>query len=395
MRTKVDKVNKKNGTAGGMIHKKTHAGDFWLLLLVMILLTFGIIMVFSASYYYSISKTGQPYSYLIKDVVWVIIGIFCMVFAATIPYNKYAKFAKPLMLLSLLLLGLVFTPLGVTRNLATRWVGVSLGSHEFTIMPGEIAKIAAIIFTAWYLSEKPQRIRTLKGILPLLGLAICYFAMIIKQPNLSTALTVVGIIMGIMFVAGISWRYIGIMPVLGTIGTAALIFIDKDGYRLKRVMSFKDPFQDKLGDGWQVVHSLFGLGSGGFLGLGLGKSIQKNLWLPEPQNDFIFAVIGEELGFIGSIMLIAVYMLLIWRGAYIAINARDMFSSLMASGITIMIGLQVIMNIAVVTSSMPCTGITLPFISYGGNALIMFMISTGILLNISRYTNKNASLNKE
>ena len=154
-------------------------------------------------------------------------------------------------------------------------------------------------------------------------------------------------------------------------------------------MSFKDPFQDKLGDGWQVVHSLFGLGSGGFLGLGLGKSIQKNLWLPEPQNDFIFAVIGEELGFIGSIMLIAVYMLLIWRGAYIAINARDMFSSLMASGITIMIGLQVIMNIAVVTSSMPCTGITLPFISYGGNALIMFMISTGILLNISRYTNKN------
>ena len=201
--------------------------------------------------------------------------------------------------------------------------------------------------------------------------------------------------MGIMFVAGISWRYIGIMAVLGTIGTAALIFIDKDGYRLKRVMSFKDPFQDKLGDGWQVVHSLFGLGSGGFLGLGLGKSIQKNLWLPEPQNDFIFAVIGEELGFIGSIMLIAVYMLLIWRGAYIAINARDMFSSLMASGITIMIGLQVIMNIAVVTSSMPCTGITLPFISYGGNALIMFMISTGILLNISRYTNKNASLNKE
>ena len=176
------------------------------------------------------------------------------------------------MLLSLLLLGLVFTPLGVTRNLATRWVGVSLGSHEFTIMPGEIAKIAAIIFTAWYLSEKPQRIRTLKGILPLLGLAICYFAMIIKQPNLSTALTVVGIIMGIMFVAGISWRYIGIMAVLGTIGTAALIFIDKDGYRLKRVMSFKDPFQDKLGDGWQVVHSLFGLGSGGFLGLGLGKS---------------------------------------------------------------------------------------------------------------------------
>ncbi len=390
MRKKSDRLRvEKNNMGGGTVRKKivAGAGDFWLVLLVLILLVFGVIMVFSASYYFSISKLGNPYSYLIKDIIWVILSIGIMAFMAVIPYKFYTRFAKPILAISLIFLAMVFTPLGVTRNLATRWIGIKMGTVELTLMPGEIAKLAAIIFTAWYLSENPQRIRSLKGIMPLLVLALAYFGMIIKQPNLSTALTVVGIIIGMMFVAGLSWVLLGGMFASGCAGIMALLLTDKDGYRWKRITSFSDPFQDKLGDGWQVVHSLYGLGSGGLFGLGLGKSIQKNLWLPEPQNDFIFAIIGEELGFIGSIILVMVYILLIWRGTYIAITAKDMFATLLAAGVTIMIGLQVVMNIAVVTSSMPCTGITLPFVSYGGNALLMFMAATGILLNVSRYIN--------
>ena len=165
-----------------------------------------------------------------------------------------------------------------------------------------------------------------------------------------------------------------------------MILTDEDGYRLKRLTSFLDPFQDPLGDGYQVIQSLLALGSGGLFGVGLGRSIQKTLYLPEPQNDFIFAIIGEELGYIGCLALIACYMILIWRGTHISLNAPDMFGTLLAAGITIMLALQVVLNIAVVTSSMPPTGITLPFISYGGNALMLFMGSMGILLNISRHS---------
>jgi len=182
------------------------------------------------------------------------------------------------------------------------------------------------------------------------------------------------------------WRYLFGLGTIGAAAMAILIFSDEDGYRLKRVTSFLDPFADPLDTGFQVVQSLLALGSGGFFGVGLGKSIQKNLYLPEPQNDFILAIIGEELGYFGILLLMLAYIVLIWRGFHIAINAKDMFGSLLASGITIMIALQVLMNVAVVTSSMPPTGVTLPFVSYGGNALWLFMGSVGILLNISRHS---------
>jgi cell division protein FtsW len=252
-----------------------------------------------------------------------------------------------------------------------------------------VAKIAAIIFVSWYLSRYPKIIRSFtKGVLPMLLLIIVYFVLIILQPNLSTAITISGIIVGIMFVAGLNLIYLFITIGLGTVGITGLILTDEGGYRLKRLTSFLDPFQDPLGDGYQVIQSLLALGSGGIFGVGLGKSIQKTLYLPEPQNDFIFAIIGEELGFVGVLILIACYIVLIWRGIHIAINAADMFGTLLASGITIMLAIQVILNIAVVTSSMPPTGITLPFISYGGNALMLFMGSAGILLNISRHAAK-------
>ncbi len=363
--------------------RKMKQGDFILTILVLGLVVFGVIMVFSASYYSSISETGDPYGYLKDDIKWAVFGAFVMLIAALVDYRVYSRLAPILLVASLILLVLLFTPLGVTRNYATRWIGVG----NFTIMPGEVAKICAIIFVAWFLSKDPKRIKSfLKGILPLLILCGLYFFLIIKQPNLSTAITICAIIVGMMFVAGLNILYLISVGILGAAGIFGMILIDKEGYWMKRITGFIDPFQDPLGSGWQVIQSLLALGSGGLFGVGLGKSIQKTLYLPEPQNDFIFSIIGEELGFIGCLILILCYIVLIWRGFHIALNAPDLFGTLLASGITIMLSVQVILNIAVVTSSMPPTGITLPFVSYGGNALLLFMGSFGILLNISRHS---------
>lgn len=359
------------------------SGDFLLTIIVLGLVVFGVIMVFSASYYSSISETGDPYSYLKDDLKWAIFGAFAMLLAATFDYHHYRKFAPALLAISFVLLGLLFTPLGVTRNNATRWIGVG----GFTLMPGEVAKICAIVFVAWYLSKDPTRIRSFfRGVVPLFVLSGAYFGLIILQPNLSTAITLVAIIVGMMFIAGLNIAYLVGIGGIGVVGILGLIFTDQEGYWMKRITSFVDPFQDPLGSGWQVIQSLLALGSGGLFGVGLGKSIQKTLYLPEPQNDFIFSIIGEELGFIGALLLIVCYVILIWRGSHIALNAPDLFGSLIAAGITIMLAVQVILNIAVVTSSMPPTGITLPFVSYGGNALMLFMGSFGILLNISRHS---------
>jgi cell division protein FtsW len=363
---------------------KMRSADFMMIMLTLMLVIFGIIMVFSASYYWSINQFGQPYHFLIRDLFWAVTGFGWMFAAMIIDYHVLAnkKIAVGAMIVSIILLALVLTPLGQNINGATRWIGVG----PITIMPGEVAKICSIIFVSWYLSEKPERVLSLtRGVIPMLLLGGAYAGLIMMQPNMSTAITVLFIIMMIMFVAGMKYKHLIFLFGLGGAAMCALIFTDEDGYRLKRVTSFLDPFKDALGDGYQVVQSLLALGSGGLAGLGLGKSIQKNLYLPEPQNDFILAIIGEELGYIAIILLLIVYMFMIWGGIRIAMNAPDRFGMLLASGVTAMIGIQVLLNVAVVTSSMPATGVTLPFISYGGNALWMFMFSMGILLNVSRH----------
>ncbi|NCA93164.1 putative lipid II flippase FtsW [bacterium] len=361
---------------------KIKTGDFVLTILVIGLVIFGIIMVFSASYYSSISKTGDPYKYLKDDIVWALLGGLLMIFCSRLDYRVYYKLAPHIFIASIVLLGLLFTPLGLNRGGATRWLGVE--GFGFTLMPGEVAKICAIIFVSWYLSKDPTRVHSFKrGVVPMLGVAGLYFILIFKQPNLSTALTICMIIVGLIFVAGIHWAYVVGTGAAGVLGVIFLILTDKDGYQMKRLTNFRDPFQDEMGEGWQVVQSLLALGSGGLFGVGLGKSIQKTLYLPEPQNDFILSIIGEELGFVGCMVLIICYVVLIWRCCHIALSAGDMFGMMLASGITIMLSVQVVMNIAVVTASMPPTGITLPFISYGGNALLLFMGSMGIMLNIS------------
>lgn len=368
---------------------KLKSGDFQLMLFTLILVVFGLIMVFSASYYFSISQDGSAYSYLKRHGMWVIVGFVAMMFGATYDYRKYKKWAVPILIAGVVLLLLLFTPLGETRNGATRWIDLGV----VTIMPGELAKLAAIIFVSWYLSEDMSRITSIKrGILPVLGVMAVLAGLIIKQPNLSTAITVCGIIVAMMLVAGMKWRYFFGAAGLGAAGILSILLFMKDSYWYNRLTSFTDPFTDALGSGYQAVQSLLALGSGGLFGVGLGKSVQKNLYLPEPQNDFILAIIGEEIGFIGLLALIVLYCLFLWRGIHVAINAPDQFGLMLASGIVLMVAIQVILNIAVVTSSIPATGINLPFISYGGNALLIFMFSAGVLVNISRHEAKKTGV---
>ncbi|MEG0918958.1 MAG: putative lipid II flippase FtsW [Anaerovoracaceae bacterium] len=353
--------------------------DFPLLLLTLGLLVFGIVMVFSASYYWSLGRTGKPYAYLFDEIKWVIAGLVVMFVTSRIDYKWYRNISIIALGGSLLLLMLLFTPLGHEVKGATRWLNVGI-----TIMPGEIAKLAVIIVVASFLSNPKKDITNLKTtVLPLLFMCGAYGALIMLQPNMSTAVTVVGIIISMMLIAGMKMTHFGGIAALGVAAGVALIFVG-NGYRAKRFLSFMDPFKDALGDGFQVVQSLLALGSGGLTGRGLGNSVQKNLYLPEPQNDFILAIIGEELGFIGILVLIIAYILLIWRGLYVAYNAPDKLGFLLAAGVMMMIGIQLVLNIAVVTSSMPPTGVTLPFVSYGGNAMLLFCASIGIVLNVSK-----------
>ncbi|MDR1068512.1 MAG: FtsW/RodA/SpoVE family cell cycle protein, partial [Clostridiales Family XIII bacterium] len=254
-----------------------------------------------------------------------------------------------------------------------------------TIMPGELIKIAVIFFIAWYYTRFKDHIRSFaRGYLVTLLLAGICFALIYKQPNLSTAIIVCGIIIIMAYFAGVNgWFVIG-TGALSIMGVLALILLKPGGEHFNRFTGYLHPFEDAQGEFYQLVQGLLALGAGGVTGVGPGKSVQKALYLPEAHNDFIFAIIGEEFGFIGCIVLLLVYMFLIWRCVLIAINAPDRFGQLVAAGITAMLALQVIMNVAVVTGVFPPTGVTLPFISYGGNAMLLFLGSMGVMVNISR-----------
>lgn len=356
-------------------------GDFWLVALVFALVVFGVVMVFSASYYYAISTDGTPYSYLIKDIIFALLGTVGFMIAATVDYHILRKLTLPALILSIVLLCILLIPslpFVVSLNGKARWIGVG----PVTVMPGEIAKATVILCVATWLSRKPNMILKVKeGIIPMF-LLIGVVGGLIGINNAITAATVAVIIIGMMFIAGMKIKYLVGLGGLGAAALAGLVILEP--YRMQRITSFLDPFADPRGSGYQVVQSLLALGSGGLFGKGLGKSVQKTLYLPEPQNDFIYAIIGEEIGYIGLLLLLLAYLLLIWRCVHISMNAPDLFGTLLGSGISIMLAVQVILNVMVVTSLAPPTGIILPFVSWGGNALIIFMGEMGIMLNISR-----------
>lgn len=362
--------------------------DFPVIFMVLLFVVFGIIMVFSASYYSTMNVgEGDPFFYLKRQCFFAGAGMVAMLIFMRIDYHWYTNIRVATVGLGVcfLLLILVFTPLGVNVNNAARWIDVM----GFRITPSEFAKLGLIIFTASFLSDKPERIRNFTtGLVPLFGIMAVYAAIIIKQPNLSTAVVICALMVAIMFIAGLNWGYlIGVMGIF-VAGMMYILNFKQDTHWYDRLTNFTNPFENKLGEGYQVSQSLIALGNGGVKGRGLGDSITKYLYLPEPQNDFILAIIGEELGFVGIAIMMICYLILIYRGFLIAVKAKDKAGMLLASGITMMLAFQVIINVAVVTASMPATGITLPFISYGGTSLIVFLISMGMLLNISRKDSK-------
>lgn len=370
---------------------KKNPYDFMVIITVALLVTTGIVMVFSSSFSYAMVVLGDGYYFLKRILIWAAIGTFAMYFCARFKYWKWARYANIILLGTIILLILVLTPLGKEVNGAKRWIGVG----SITVMPSEIAKFATIIFVSTSITRKKDQMENFfQGVVPYLLLAGMFFGLIKYQPDFSTSFVVVVIIISMIFVGGMKLSHFIGLAITGIAGLASmLIYIFKSGkgYKARRITAFLDPWADPTDSGFQAVQSLLALGSGGLFGRGLGRSIQKHFYLPEPQNDFIFAIIGEELGFIGGVTIIIIFMVLIWRGIRIAIHAPDLLGCLMATGITTMLIVQVLINVAVATSSMPVTGIPLPFISFGGNALVIFMASMGILLNISKHTNMNRS----
>ncbi len=362
---------------------KRHSMDVTLFVTVMLLLGIGLMMVFSSSYYFLISSDQHWSYYFMKDLRMIVLGLVAMFATALFPYRLYKRFTPLILVVSIILCILVLTPVGTEINGSQRWIFIG----SISIMPSEIAKIAVILFSAHLVERMQDQMKSLtQGLLPFLVLAGVFFALINPQPDLSSAVTVVGIVIVMVFVGGASIPQLAGIGVLGAIGLVAAV--KAAPYRMERWLVFLDPFKYSQQGGWQIIQSLYALGSGGTFGVGIGQSVQNKLWLPEPQNDFIFATIGEEFGFIGGAFVILLFLLLIYRGVKIAANAPDLYGSMIATGITAMIGIQVMINIGVATGSMPVTGIPLPYISYGGNATIMLLAGTGILLNVSQYTKK-------
>jgi len=337
-------------------------------------------MVFSASFYYAQLRWGDKYYFFKRQCLWAVVGFIAMAFTANFSYWKLQRFSRLLLVVTIILLIAVLL-VGVERNNAKRWLNIG----GLSIQPSEIAKFSLILFLANSMTLRRDKIKFFfTGVVPYLLITGVIFGLIMLQPNFSTAGSLVILSIVMLFVAGARVWHLGFLGVCGAAG--AWFLIKTAEYRLERWMAFLDPWKDPIETGYQMIQSLYSLGAGGLFGMGLGESRQKYLYIPYPETDFIFAIIGEELGFIGAAVLIFLFVILIWRGLKVAITAPDLFGCLLASGIIGMIAIQTTINIAVVTASMPPTGLPLPFVSFGGSSLAISMASIGVLLNISRYT---------
>lgn len=353
--------------------------DYIFLAVVVVLIAYGIIMLFSAGSARAYSEYKGDVLYFVKrQLLGIGLGTVAMVFCSKFDYHRYGgKLAGILYVVGAVLLTLVIVGLGTTVNGATRWL--------FGFQPSEIAKIAIILLFAYNLSRTmgQKNLKSLKqGFLPYIALLGIYVALLYFEPHFSCIILISLTAVLMMFVAGTPMKHFLIASIPAALLVVGLIIAEP--YRMARVTSFLDPFSDMQGDGWQIVQSLYAIGSGGIFGVGLGQSRQKFQALPEPHNDFIFSVLCEELGLLGAILLIALFILLLWRGIKIAGNAPDLFGSLLVVGIVGIVCLQALINIAVVTSSVPVTGMPLPFFSYGSTALTVTMAEMGIVLNVSR-----------
>ena len=353
-------------------------------LLVLLLTAIGLVMLLSASFpsaYYE-TKNNDPMHYFTRQGVFAIMGVAAMFFISKINYQRFRAFAKPLLFIAIILLVLVLIPgIGQTRNNATRWIGVG---ELFTFQPSEIAKLAVVLYFSDSISKKKDKMRTTRyGILPYLLIMGVLAVLMMLEPHLSGTVLILGTGAALMLVGGIRWAWVG--AAVGFVGgVAALMLTGVIQYGQSRIAMWQNPFIDPRGEGYQLSQSLISIGSGGLLGVGLGKSRQKFLYLPEEHNDFIFAIICEELGLIGAAIIMLLFAALILRGYWIALHTRDRFGCLLVVGVTTLIAMQTFLNIGVVTGLLPTTGISLPFFSYGGTALSIQLAEMGIVLSVSR-----------
>ncbi|MEW5897789.1 MAG: putative lipid II flippase FtsW [Bacillota bacterium] len=357
--------------------------DFILFLTVLVLLSVGVTMVFSSTLWFAtLPPFNDTFFFVRRQLIWAFIGLAAMVIMMNYDYWRLKKWAGWFLLAGLVLLGVVLIPgVGVSRLGAQRWL--NLGPVSF--QPSELVKLCLVIFTAYGLSRRLNRIQSFwVGTAPFLLLGAFAAGLVLLQPDLGTAVTILGIVFLMVFAAGARISQLVLVGLLGlgAIGAA----ISQEPYRLRRFLAFLDPEKDPQGAGWHILNSLMSLGSGGLFGTGLGQGHSKYLWVPERHTDFIFAIIGEELGFVGAAFVVFLFILFIWRGLKVAISSPDSFGILLATGIVGGIAIQAIINIGVVTSTLPITGITLPFISFGGSSLVFTLAGVGILLNISRYS---------
>jgi cell division protein FtsW len=362
--------------------KARSAPDIWIILSTLLLLAIGVIMVYSASAVLAFHEFGDSFYYLKRQLLFAVLGVVAMFFTMNVDYWVWKKYARIGLLVCFAMLIIVLIPgLGVVRGGARSWLGIG----SFGIQPSEFMKIGMILFLAKLLSEHQAKITLFtKGLLPPLGIMGLAFGLIMLQPDLGTGVVLVGASLLIIYTAGARILHLSYLGMVGLAGFVGLIIAAP--YRLQRITAFLDPWQDPLGAGYQAIQSLYAIGPGGLVGLGLGMSRQKYSYLPEPQTDFIFSIIAEELGFIGGAVVLLLFIIMVWRGMRTAITAPDTFGSLVAVGIIGMVAVQVIINIGVVIGMFPVTGITLPLISAGGSSLTLMLTSIGILLNISRYS---------
>ncbi|WP_188428795.1 stage V sporulation protein E [Kroppenstedtia guangzhouensis] len=362
--------------------KPRSAPDMVIIIIILLLLTIGVIMVYSASAAYSHHKFGDSFFYAKRQMLFAALGVFLMWVVSRMDPALFYRWAKPGLIICFFLLVLVLIPgVGMVRGGARSWLGIG----AFSIQPSEFTKLAVILFLARYLSDHARQTVTFtRGMLYPLIYSGAAFALIMLQPDLGTGTVLMGTAAVLIYTAGARMKYLFSLCMAGAVGFAGLVLAAP--YRIKRITAFLDPWEDPLGAGYQVIQSLFAIGPGGLMGLGFGLSRQKHLYLPEPHTDFIFSILAEELGFLGAGTVIVLFALLVWRGLRVAIMAPDQFHSLIAAGVTGMIVIQAVINIGVVTGAFPVTGITLPFLSYGGSSLTLTLAAVGILLNLSRYT---------
>ncbi len=365
---------------------KNHIGkmDITFLALVFILFTIGLVMLFSASYAYSLEYYGNSYKFISRQLLLGSVGVVLMLGISRIDYHHWRKVSWPIFIgVLVLLVVLLILPPMVKDMDVKRWIVIG----PINFQPSEFAKFAVILLFSSLISANYKLMDKLSFVGFLLGILVVVCALIVAEPHFSATILVLAIGIVLIFAGGIAKKFIVAGGITLGVGLVAFIFSGAISYISDRLEYWRDPWSDAIGKGFQTIQSLLAIGSGGILGRGIGQSRQKYLWVPEPHNDFIFSIVCEELGLIGAVIIILLFCLLIWRGFTIAMHAPDKFGSLLAIGLTFQVGLQAMLNIWVVTNTIPNTGISLPFFSYGGTSLVLLLAEMGIILAVSRQTN--------